>query len=306
MERVATSSHQAQLVQYMLKAEARTAAAQVQAATGLVSTDYKGIAGDSGRLVDLESHYRRSERYVDEGEVVSGRIDTMHDAVGGMIDLTNRVNALVTSLQGVAGQSDGAAEGIKAEAAALLEEFAALLNTQQEGRYLFAGARTDRAPVDLDGGSWTAPTSPSSPDTGYYSGDGSVAYFQASDDLILEYGVTADNPAIEKALRAIGLIANMATDPVDTALVNEADELADEAADGLTVVQTGLGAASATLERTIDRHLDEQLVLQTQVDDIKSIDLAEATARLSQLQASLEATMSLLKILEETSLSQYL
>ncbi|AWJ92663.1 flagellar biosynthesis protein FlgL (plasmid) [Azospirillum baldaniorum] len=301
MERIATFNHQNQLVRYMLAAESRVATAQVQAATGEASVDYKGIAGDSGRLVNLESHYRRSERYVDEGEVVNGRIQTMHDAVGGMIDLANRVRSLVASLQGA---GSGAADGIKSEAQALMTEFAGLLNTQQEGRYLFAGGRTDRAAVSLDG--LPAATSPSTADTGYYKGDGSVSYFQAADDLIVQYGVTADDPSIEKALRSISLIANMPTNPVDTTLVDEASDLADAAADGLTVVQTKLGSASATLERTIDRHLEQQLVLQTHVEDIRNIDLAEATTRLSQLQANLESTMSLMKILQQTNLNDFL
>ncbi|MFL7899911.1 flagellin [Azospirillum argentinense] len=301
MERIATFNHQNQLVRYMLAAESRVATAQVQAATGEASVDYKGIAGDSGRLVNLESHYRRSERYVDEGEVVNGRIQTMHDAVGGMIDLANRVRSLVASLQGAGG---GAADGIKSEAQSLMMEFAGLLNTQQEGRYLFAGGRTDRAAVSLDG--LPAATSPSTADTTYFKGDGSVSYFQAADDLIVQYGVTADDPSIEKALRSISLIANMPTNPVDTALVDEASDLADAAADGLTVVQTKLGSASATLERTIDRHLEQQLVLQTHVEDIRNIDLAEATTRLSQLQANLESTMSLMKILQQTNLNDFL
>lgn len=301
MERVATYNHQNTLVQYMMKAEAQVAAEQVRSASGLNSTDYKGIATDSSRLVNLESHYRRLEQYIDEGEVVNGRIQSMYDAVGGMTDLTSRLSALITGLQG-----DNAAgvEGVTAEAGQLMEELAGLMNTQQDGRYLFAGGRTDQTAVDLAG--YTAATYPSSADTGYYQGDSSVAHFQAADDFVLSYGVTADNPAFEKALRAFSLIANMSTDPVDDDLLAEATKLASDATDGLTIVQAKLGAASSSLENTIDRHVDEQLVLQTQVDDIRSVDLAESTTKLSQLQASLEATMSLMKILEENNLSKYL
>ena len=301
MERVATYNHQNTLVQYMMKAEAQVAAEQVRSASGLNSTDYKGIATDSSRLVNLESHYRRLEQYIDEGEVVNGRIQSMYDAVGSMTDLTSRLSSLITGLQG-----DNAAgvEGVVAEAGQLMEELAGLMNTQQDGRYLFAGGRTDQTAVDLD--SYTAATYPSSADTGYYQGDSTVAHFQAADDFVLSYGVTADDPAFEKALRAFSLIANMSTDPVDDDLLAEATELASDATDGLTITQAKLGAASSSLENTIDRHVDEQLVLQTQVDDIRSVDLAESTTKLSQLQASLEATMSLMKILEENNLSKYL
>lgn len=301
MERVATYNHQNTLVQYMMKAEAKVAAEQVRSASGLNSTDYKGIASDSGRLVNLESHYRRLEQYIDEGEVVNGRIQSMYDAVGSMSDLTSRLSALITGLQG---NNAAGVEGVVAEAGQLMEELGGLLNTRQEGRYLFAGGRTDQPAVDLD--SYSPASYPSSADTGYYQGDSTVAHFQAADDFVLSYGVTADQPAFEKALRAFSLIANMSTDPVDTDLLAEATQLASDATDGLSITEAKLGAASSSLENTIDRHVDEQLVLQTQVEDIRSVDLAESTTKLSQLQASLEATMSLMKILEENNLSKYL
>ena len=301
MERVATYNHQNTLVQYMMKAEAKVAAEQIRSASGLNSTDYKGIASDSGRLINLESHYRRLEQYIDEGEVVNGRIQSMYDAVGGMSDLTSRLSALIT---GVQGNNAAGIEGVVAEAAQLMQEFGGLLNTRQDGRYLFAGGRTDQQAVDLDG--YTAATYPSSADTSYYKGDSTVSHFQAADDFVLSYGVTANQPAFEKALRAFSLIANMSTEPVDDDLLAEATQLASDATDGLAIVQAKLGAASSSLEKTIDRHVDEQLVLQTQVDDIRSVDLAESTTKLSQLQASLEATMSLMKILEENNLSKYL
>lgn len=304
MERVATFNHQNTLVQYMMRAEAKVATEQVRSSTGLNSTDYKGIASDSGRLVNLESHYKRLEQYVDEGEVVNGRIQTMYDSVGGMADLASRLSALITGLQG-----DNAAgvEGVTAEAGELMQEFAALLNTQQEGRYLFSGGRTDQPAVDVDSATYAAMTTvPSTADTSYYQGDSTIAHYQAADDLILSYGVTADQPAFEKALRAFNLIANLTTTPVDNDVLDEASQLASDATDGLAVTQAKLGATSASLERTIDRHVDEQLVLQTHVDDIRSVDLAESTTRLSQLTASLEATMSLMNSLEENSLTKYL
>lgn len=304
MERVATYSHQNQLVQYMMRTQSKVAAAQIEAATGLKSTDYKGIADDSGRLVNLESQYRRSERYVDEGEVVNGRIQTMYDAVGGMSDLIGRLQSLTASLQGSAAT---AAEGVQEEISGLMQEFADLMNTQLEGRYLFAGAKTQTQPVTLDSATYVPITSvPSSADTSYYEGDDGVAYFQASDEVVIEYGITANDPAFEQALRAFNILSNMTVDPLDTDALSEADDLASAAADGIAVVQSKLGVASGTLERTIDRHLDLQLVLETQVDDLRSIDLAEASARLSTLEASLEATMSLMNILQKNNLSDLL
>ncbi|MBV5336128.1 hypothetical protein JZU48_03850, partial [bacterium] len=125
----------------------------------------------------------------EKGEVVNGRIQTMYDAVGGMTDLTARLSSLVTSLQGAGASADAVQE----EAAGLMEEFAALLNTRSEGRYLFAGGRTDTAPVDIDGATYPAvAAAPTTADTSYYQGASSAGYFQASDDLVVDYGATAD------------------------------------------------------------------------------------------------------------------
>lgn len=303
MERIATSSQQDLLVKQMLRAQSAVAVAQTQAATGLKSDDFSGVAADSARIVNLEDEYKRLERYVDEGEVVNGRIQTMYDAVGGMVDLTARLSSLVTSLQG----AGAAPDGVQAEAAGLMAEFAALLNTRQEGRYLFGGARNDAAPVAIDAATYPAvSTAPSAADVSYYQGGAAAGYFQASDDLVINYSATADEAAFEQALRAFNLLSNLSADPLDTAALDEASQLASDATEGLAVIQTRLGTASATLERVIDRHVETQLTLQTQVDDMKSVDLAEAAARLSVLETSLQATMSLMKILDENSLMDYL
>ncbi len=303
MERVATYSHQNTMVQYMLKSEAKVATAQIQQATGLKSTDYKGIADDSARVVDLESHYKRLERYVDEGEVVSSRIQTMYDKVGGMVDLTNRLRSLVTELQGSAASN---AAGVQTEIGGLMKEFAGLLNSQQEGRYLFGGSRTDSAPVSIDAADYAPQNTPSTASTSYYKGDNAGARFRAADDLVIDYGVTADDPGFEKALRAFSLLTSMSTNPIDTDAVNEASDLAAQAVDGMAVAQSKLGVSSSTLERTINQHLDSQLVLQTQVDDLKTVDVAETVSRLSQLQSSLEMTMKVMTMLQENDLSKYL
>lgn len=303
MERIATSTHQDQLVTRMLRAQSAVATAQIQASSGVKSTDYAGISGQSSRLVNLEDEYNRLDRYIQEGEVVDGRIQTAYDAVGSMVTLTQRLSSLVTSLQG----TSASAAGVQEEASALMEEFVALLNTRQEGRYIFAGSKTDSAPVTIDSATYApVTTAPTTADTSYYLGDSAGTYFQASDDLILDYGVTADDPSIEMALRAFNLLSNLTTDPLDTDAVDEVSVLASDAADGLAVVQTKLGSTAATLERTLDRHLDTQLVLSTQVDDIRSIDVAEASTRLSTLEASLKISVQLMSIVEDNSLWDYL
>lgn len=303
MDRIASFSHQSRLIQNMMSAESKVAKAQLQESSNLVSTTFSGISDQSSKMVNLQGYYARSERYVDEGETVSSRIQTMHDSVGSMIEIATKAKTLITGLQG----ADYTEAGSTAEQAKeLLDNMATLLNSQLGGRYLFAGGKTDSKPVSVDSSTYAAASYPSSASTTYYSGDDSVARFQADDDLSVDYGVTANDPAIEKVMRSLNLIANMSTTTIDTNTLNEAYDLADEGADGMTVLQTKLGTAASTVDDAIDRHLDEQLTLQSQIEDISKVDLAAATSRLSQLQSLLEASTSVLTVMKSFNLNDLL
>jgi flagellar hook-associated protein 3 FlgL len=303
MDRIASFSHQSRLVQNMMQAEVKVAKAQLQQSSQLESTTYAGIADQTSQLVNLQAYLARSERYADEGEIVSSRITATHKAVGSMIDIADQVKGLVTSLSGSAASVPSS---VAEQARGLMEDFAVLLNTQLGGRYLFAGGATGTAPVSTDSAVYPAATYPSAADTSYYSGDDTVARFRADDDLTVEYGVTANDPDIEKVMRALNLLANMPTDPVDTDLVNEAYALADEGSEGLTTVQTKLGSAADTVENAIDRHVDEQLTLQSQIEDITKVDLAAMSARLSQLEALLEASAQVITVMKAFNLNDLL
>jgi len=52
--------------------------------------------------------------------------------------------------------------------------------------------------------------------TSYCQGDGEAASVRVSDSQIVSYGVTADNTAFEKALRAMSLVANNSPLSTDT------------------------------------------------------------------------------------------
>jgi flagellar hook-associated protein 3 FlgL len=88
------------------------------------------------------------------------------------------------------------------------------VNQQVGGNYLFAGGNTSVAPVDLShyptlstgtdaNGNPTLAYDPTTPDTGYYTGDNSIQSVQVNLQQTLSYGVLASNPAIEEAIRSV-------------------------------------------------------------------------------------------------------
>ncbi len=300
MERVASFSHQRQLIAQAMSVQTKVATAQVEVASGQKATDYKGVASNTRLLVTLEGELERAERYIDNGNVVSARVETSYDAVSQIVNIAT--DARVWLSEGLS--STGNVATFNQQAQSSLEEIASLLNTQQDGRYLFGGDQTDQPPIDLS--AYPPATTPSTADVSYYQGDGEIASYQASPDLTIDYGVTADSDGFEKLMRAMNLAANANSDPVDTAALEEAYDLTTEALDDLLVEQTNLSLAADKVERAIDTNLDYQLYSQALIEDLKNVDIAEASAKLSSYEAQLEASYSVLNILNRMSLVDYL
>jgi flagellar hook-associated protein 3 FlgL len=179
-----------------------------------------------------------------------------------------------------------------------------LLNTQYDGSYLFGGARTDAAPVDVSSAAYAAATSPSTADTSYYQGDSAIASVRVSDSQTVAYGVTADNTAFEQVMRAMNLVAN--NSPLSTNTLNEALGLATSSVDALGVVQTRISNASASIEKASASQTEYQSYAQTLGSSLTGVDVAAVTASLATYQAQLTASYSAIAKVQSLSLASYL
>ncbi len=225
----------------------------------------------------------------------------MYDAVTNMIDvLGNYQSLLSTAISGDMAED----AGLNNQTQSYLDTFTDLVNTRLSGRYLFAGDRTDTAPVDLGG--YAAQSYPSAANTDYYQGDSTVASFKASDDKTITYGVTANQEAFEKAIRALSLGANASEDPADEDAMAEALDLVNEALDGLLATQTKLSAAATDLDWEMDVQMEAQVRLEAFISEIKEVDVAEAVTRMETLQTQLEASYAAISRINEMNLFDYL
>src|SRR5207244_3950743 len=74
----------------------------------------------------------------------------------------------------------------------MLEEMGSLMNTQYDGQYVFAGGKTDTAPVDLT--SFSSGTgSTTTADTSYYKGDDEIASASARQTDYKSYAESLSN-----------------------------------------------------------------------------------------------------------------
>ncbi len=186
----------------------------------------------------------------------------------------------------------------------MLQDMGSLLNTQYGGEYLFGGSQTTAPPVDVSAASYPAATSPSSADTSYYKGNDQIASVRVSDNDVVPYGVTADNPAFEQGLRALNLVASGS--PLSSATLQEALTLVTGAITAISGVQTGMGLASSTMETASSNQTDYQNFAKTFGGDLTNVDVAAVTAQISTYDAQLTAAYSAISKIQGLSLASYL
>ena len=300
VNRIATFSSTQNLIMGNLQLQSDMADTQTQLSTGLKSTNYKGIASDTQRLLNMENNYSALKAYNTNGQIVSGNVGVMFNSVKSMLDLANNfMTTLTATLSGNFADPVVA----KNQADLLSNEAVGLLNTQSGGRYLFAGSNVDTPPVDVTDPGYTPQTTPSTANTSYYQGDNTVLTTQLSETMSIKYGVTANNPAFEKMLRAFNLVSN---NPSNTAAITEASGLMQSAIDGISNVYSQLNTYARTIEDQGLRNQEDMTVMDNVISDIKEVDLPATTVKQKALESQIEASYASSVRLLNLKLSDYL
>ncbi len=301
MTRVADFAFQQFTTASIASIQQRMAKTNLQITTGKNGQLFKDIAADTNRLLSLETQHARTSQYLKNVELVSGRLDVMEANVSQLMDIASKFQ---TQLSQAISINNGGQTNIDAEAQVLLDQVASLLNVERNGRYLFAGARTDTAPVDLTDPDFTVPTVPSTADTDYYQGDSTTLSVQADVSHSIDYGVTADDPAIEKLIRSLHLVATGS--PSDTARLEEALSVVEQAVNDIPAVTTRIGSAQRAIDSAIKAHDDALLYTEEAIGAIEDVDLTKAVTLVSQDQSTLEASFAALAQISSVSLLDFL
>ncbi|WP_417711077.1 flagellin [Roseibium aggregatum] len=296
--RVSTFGQSSTVLQNALTTQAKLAEKQVQQSSGIVSSTYADLGTDSGKLIDLEVSVTRAKSYISAAEQAVTRIEEMYSALSGINDLLTEARA---DLAAASVDTGDGTDTLQATATSYLQEVAALLNTQYQGRYLFAGSETTEAPVDLN--SYTA-VSLTDVNTDYYQGDDTTIAVKVGEDRTVSYGVTAEAPGLEMAMRTLSYLAE--TDPLDTDELEDISALLIEAQDAVIALRSGLGLKSATLERIAASEEDYVAAASDLASETLSVDLAQVAVDAATYETQLEASYAALGTLTDLSLLDYL
>jgi flagellin-like hook-associated protein FlgL len=153
--RVGTYAQRTSLVQQMTTIQSRMYEAQVQVATEKKSQNYTGISRESFRLVNLETQRTEVSYFMKSNAVAQVRLDTMNTSVEAIEERLHEVRDQMNFLnfgslsQPLNEDEKLTIKEIQAYAFAAMQDMAYYLNAQADGRYVFAGGRTDEPPVNF-------------------------------------------------------------------------------------------------------------------------------------------------------------
>ncbi|MEX2617783.1 MAG: hypothetical protein WD767_16965 [Alphaproteobacteria bacterium] len=317
MSRIATIAQNRFSVFTTLNTQERLFDAQTQVGSGLKSQDFAGLGREAGRLISVKNEFSRVEQFRSNIEATDRRLELMRFSLEGVERIAHDFRTTLASARN--GETANVI-GLPALAQGLLDQIVDLLNVKDESRFLFSGGNIQNKPVDLNNGTYTPPAVPPFPaaaDTDWYGGDNVTQQARIDEDFVVDYGVKANNPAIERVIRAFDAISEITfsspPSAAEVAVISDAIELLTVAIDTPPVGEATLNQlfAGVELNRVLLRDVDKKhenfaAFAERTIIDIEQVDTAEAITRLNIEQVTLEASFATISRVQNLSLVNFL
>lgn len=300
-----------------------------QISSGKISTDYAGLGTRARSSISFRSQEMTLESYKFNISTAKLNMQFMDPSLERIGELTNGVRDTILR------ERDGSEPDIhvvQTQAKDRLEEFNRLLNIQYDDKYLFAGTATATKPmadpatalgnVETEMSGYNSANAMTKYDNvgtymntnvgDYYNGStsGPNASVRIDDGIDIDYGIRADDPAFQKILKGLYVIAETDYDPAEKDaywdIMERATNDLKAGFDELRSIQASLGDKQSQMENALSRHNDSLLVVQQQIGEVEDVDSAEAIQQFQLLQTQLNASYSIVSSLSQLSLTNYI
>lgn len=307
MTRVATFGNYQSALLDLMKAQTRAAEAQERVSTHKNATDLTGFGRQSETLTALKGAQSRIQGFLDTANAVSARLTTQDLAM-------NQIGDGVTGLREAIGNalSTDSAGSLMLEMEGQFQSIRGGLNMRHQGAYLFAGARTGDAPVEVANLSELQ----AAPDVAsIFHNDTIKTVSRVAEGTTLETGLLANEVGTDvmTILRDIqayhtganGPLSGKLTEAQKTFLTTQLNRLEDA---GKSVVdKTATTGSLANQVESIEKSHKGQLVaLDELVADRTDADMAVAITDLEMSQVAIQASAQVINQLRQVSLLNFL
>ncbi|MBI4966812.1 MAG: hypothetical protein HZC25_01710 [Rhodospirillales bacterium] len=348
MTRIGTYGSHLSLIARMLNTQRSVHDSQAQVATEKKSQDYAGLATSSFRLVSLENERALSERFVETNQTAITKLNVMETSLKAVDKVIRTFRSELQAFQAVGPSDPQNLQQMQARAWDALQQLQSYLDVKVEGDYVFGGGKTDTMPVQIPWGSLAEfqadyaidssgtagaafPTTRSGHLSATYNGGAAgTGYYYEGDTLQLEHrlddirsitlGINAADPAIEKAMRAMLMMAQGAMSQQETlapnlvsqsitllndSIMHDAANTAEKTSD-LTGMLYNVGANKSSISRAISEHKEFVDTTEMRLSELENVNMLEAVTRLNDNVRALETSYTSFGRIRQLSLAQFL
>ena len=281
----------------MQEVQSRLRYGNLKVSTGKAAHSYAELGAESGKLMRTETALQRTEMFAEQNTRLGQELNLMDGALATIAEVAQEFRQTL-----IARRNDAGGDNVRLdlEAQGMIDRVVGELNLKVDGRYVFAGSRTDTPPVDAGA------ISDDETSEAFYQGDRIPLRARIDVDAEVSYGVLAVDEAFRDLFAGLKTAIDGHGPPADDGKLQEAATLAEQALDGVIAKRSELATFTARVESVRDSQEGTALYLKDTLSDIVDTDVPATMAQISQDQVSLEASYSIMSRLSGLSLTDYL
>ncbi|MEQ1789113.1 MAG: hypothetical protein ABL857_01585 [Rickettsiales bacterium] len=282
------------------KVQVNLADLQQQLSSGNKSQDFAGLGGSaSEQFLLLENKISKTDTYLDNNNIVATRLNSTDNILSQVIDTAANIKSLISQRRNISSNSSAFPETLRGAWQSLVSQ----LNTNQEGRYLFGGTRTNSAPVDPD--NFPTIADDNQPNDAYYRGSKDDVILRADDNIEINYNVRADNTGIQQIFAGLALAQRGHDNGSDEELA-KAYDLVEKGLDGIISAQSIVNQNKVSIDNINTRHESFKLYFQGVKEEIGNADLVSLSTEVAINQGILQAAFQAFAKINSLKLSDFL
>ena len=302
MLRVSTASTYSAMLANLTQAQVRQNAAAEQVASEKNASDLKGYARNAEVLTAMRGVQVKVAGFLEQTSQIGGRLDMQEVAMTRMSDSVGSARTAIADAMA----SDNAGTLMQA-LGGFFDDTVAALNTRHDGRYLFAGGKTDTLPVTA-----TSLSDIGNPATvaAQFKNDNLTISNRLDENTVMDTGFLASKlgsaafdafKSVQDYVTTNGAFSSPLTEAQKTFLTQKLTEF-DAASKGLTDATASNGLMQSRLESAVTDLKGRDTALDVMVGDVTNVNKAEVISKLEQAQLSVAAAAQVFQTLQGSSL----
>jgi len=302
MTRVSTSGNFGVMTSNLMRAQVLQSVAGEQVSSQKIANDLKGYSKNAEVLTAMRSAQAKVAGFLDQTSMVSNRLNVQDTSIGQVGDAAQSAREAIANAVAA-----GSAETLMQALGGAFGDVIQGLNAKSNGRYVFAGAKSDTQPTTA---ATMADLTAAPSIASLFQNDQYITSNRIDDTTSVDTGVLADKlgtgvfnafKQVQAYVDANGPFTGKLTETQSNFLKGLLPTF-DAARTGLTDDQAKNGLNQKRFE-TAQTDLKSQAdTLSTMVGGITDVDMAEAVTRLESAKLAVQASAQVFASLQNSSL----